>query len=215
MSAVYYFVFKVVLNVQIPHHLIFILTGVLSWNFLAQSISEGMESIVGNIGLVTKVPMPLQVFAYVGCITNFVTYFLALPVLLGAAALSGVGFHSSLLALPFYGLCLFLMTYGISLTLSLFFILFRDLKHIMGIVLQVWFYATPIIYDESMIPEKYRWVLYLNPFGQLFSDLHSIWIRGTWPAPDHFLIVGAWTLAAVLVAAFVQKSMARGLVEQI
>jgi lipopolysaccharide transport system permease protein len=215
MSAVYYFVFKIVLNVQIPHHLIFILTGVLSWNFVSQSILEGMESIVSNMALVTKVPMPLQVFAYVGSLTNFVTYVLALPVLLSAAYLSGVGFHSSLLALPFYGICLFLITYGFSITNSLLYIIFRDLKHMMGILLQIWFYATPVIYDENMIPEKYRWILSINPFGYLFSDLHTVWVRGAWPETSHFITVGSWALAAILIGAYTQKKMGRGLVEQI
>jgi ABC-type polysaccharide/polyol phosphate export permease len=95
------------------------------------------------------------------------------------------------------------------------YIVFRDLKHIMSIVLQIWFYATPVIYDENMIPEKYRWVLSLNPFGHLFSDLHTIWIRGEWPAPSHVAAVGAWALFAILVAAYTQKNMGRGLVEQI
>jgi ABC-type polysaccharide/polyol phosphate export permease len=90
MGFVYYFVFKVILKVQIPHYLAFILSGVLPWSFFAQTVLEGMESIVSNWSIVTKVPIPIQVFSYVNAVTNLTTLFLALPVFIGAAYFTDV-----------------------------------------------------------------------------------------------------------------------------
>jgi ABC-type polysaccharide/polyol phosphate export permease len=215
MSAIYYFVFKVVLRVSIPHHLIFILSGVLVWNFISSTVLEGMESIAANVGLLTKVPVPVQVFPFVGALTNFSTLILATPVLIAATLFSAAPLTTAIFAFPVYAGLIFLMTYGISFTVGIFLIRLRDLRHIMGILMQIWFYASPVVYDESMIPEKYQWVMYLNPFGMAFADLHSIWVHGQWPSLSHFSVVVMWTTIIVLITALVHKYLSRGLIEQI
>src|SRR6202035_5870261 len=85
---IFYFVFKVILKVQIPHYMAFLVSGVLPWSFFSQTINEGMDSIVGNAGIAAKVPVPIQIFPLVGAITNFITLFLALPVILGISILT-------------------------------------------------------------------------------------------------------------------------------
>jgi ABC-type polysaccharide/polyol phosphate export permease len=215
MTAVYYFVFKIVLQIQIPHHLVFILSGMLVWNFIGQTLMEGMESIAGNLGLLTKVPIPIQVFPFVGALTNLVTLILAFPILLGTALLSHVPLSSSFLLFSVYMVMIFLMTYSFSLILAILFVQLRDLRHVIGIFLQIWFYATPVIYDERMIPEKYSWVLYLNPYGFAFSDIHTMWIQGGWPSLSHFYITLGWTAIAVLSAAALHSTLSKGLVERI
>jgi ABC-type polysaccharide/polyol phosphate export permease len=214
-TLVFYFVFKVVLNVQIPHYLPFILSGMLPWTFFSQTILEGMESLVMSLGLLSKVPIPLQVFPFVGALTNLVTLSLATPVLIGAALLSGVPLSSSLILLPVYYLILFFIAYGISTSLAILFVILRDLRHIMGIALQILFYATPIVYQDSMIPEKYRWVIYTNPVAFAFIDLHAIVGRGEWPVPEHLLVLLTWCLMSLLSATALHKLLGAELVERI
>jgi len=90
ISVIYYFVFKVILKISIPHYPVFILAGVLFWNFFSMTVIESMESIVANWVIVTKIPIPLQVFPFSGAMTNLTTLLLALPVLWTVAAFSGV-----------------------------------------------------------------------------------------------------------------------------
>ncbi|MCM2279309.1 MAG: ABC transporter permease [Oligoflexia bacterium] len=215
MTAVYYFVFKVVLKVDIPHYTVFILSGVLFWNFFAQTIVEGMESIVGNWGLVSKVPIQLQVFPYVGALTNLVTLGLALPVVFAACFFSKVPVGPSLLLLPFYTLALFFMAYGFAFVLSIGFVFFRDLRHMMGIFIQIWFYSTPVIYNESLIPEKFQWILYANPVGLVFSGLHQVFIYGAWPSEIELLTVVGWSIASLGAAVLLHHRYGRTLVEMI
>lgn len=213
MTAVYYFVFKVVMDVQVPHRLVFFMTGILFWSFISQTIVEGMESLVGNMGLLTKVPVPVNVFSFVGAITNLTTLLLSMPILLGAVLVSGAPISWSLSLLPIYGLFMFLTVYSISFCLSVTFVFLRDLRHVMGIVMPIWFYITPVIYDDQMIPEKYKWILYVNPFGVFFSDIHLIWVQGGWPSWIHFSIVTSWALFFTLLAIFAFKKFSKGLVE--
>lgn len=139
MAVIYYFVFKIVLNIKLPNYQVFILSGVLPWAFFSQSILEGMESIVQNWSLVSKIPIPLQVFPWSCSVTNWVTLLMSLPILLGVAWLSGVGFHPAQAFILVYFLALFLISYGISLILAVGFVYLRDLRHLTGILIQIWF----------------------------------------------------------------------------
>lgn len=214
-ALVFYFVFKIVLNVGIPHYLAFILAGVLPWAFFNQTIFEGMESIIGNLGLISKVPIPTQVFPFVGALTNLVTLTLAIPIIIGAAVFSGVHLGSSLIFVPFYFLCLFFIAYGFSLCLAILLILFRDLRHVMGIVMQLWFYGTPIVYQETMIPAKYQWILSFNPIAYIFIDLHRIFVSGECPPLHNSLIAWGWAFFALFMATLVCKLLGNDLVERI
>lgn len=215
MAAVYYFLFKVILKVQIPHYLIFILSGMIPWAFFSQTVMEGMESLVSSWGLISKVPIPIQVFPLVGSATNFITFIFSIPIMILAAVFSQVPLGLCMLMLFYYGFLLFLLAYGVSLILAVAYVSFRDLKHITGILIQVWFYGTPVIYDEAMIPAKFHWVLYLNPVGLIFVDLHQVLARGQWPDPNHLIVSGLWVAAIMGGTMIVLKYLSFELVERI
>ncbi len=215
MAVVYYYVFKVILRVQMPHYLAFILCGTLPWAFFAQSLMEGMESLVANQGLLSKVPVPVPVFPYVCILTNMITLLIATPIIFIAAWISGVELSASVILLPVLLGCLFLITYAFTFILAHLYVFFRDLKHLMSLVIQIWFYGTPVIYDEQMIPEKYHWVLYINPFGTLFSSLHDIFVRGIWPNQQNLMVLFGWTCATTVLARVFQVSFSREIVENL
>jgi ABC-type polysaccharide/polyol phosphate export permease len=173
ISFIYYFVFKVVLKVERPHYLPFILCGVLPWSFFSQSLSEATESIVGNHGLISKIPVPIQVFPYVVSITNFSTLLFSLPIIILLAWLSGITPSLITLMIIPYFLSLLIISYALGTILAIIYVYLRDLKHAIGLILQIWFYATPIIYDKTMIPEKYKFILYLNPVGASFVGIQE------------------------------------------
>ena len=214
-ALVYYAVFNVILKVQIPHYLVFILAGILPWAFFSQSILEGMDSVVGNASIVTKVPVPLQVFSLTGSLTNFSNLILATPVLVGTLVWSGLEIKAPILWLPFYWGCLFTIVFGFSTALSLLYVFFRDLKHIFGIIIQLWFYATPVLYDEAMIPVRYQWILSANPVGQIFVGLHAICIHGTYPTMIQIVQPLIWAAVAILFASLALKFLVKNSVEML
>lgn len=215
MAAVYYLVFKVVLNIQVEHYPAFILSGVLPWAFFAQTTSEGMESVVGSWGLLSKVPIPGQLFPFVGAVTNFVTLIISLPIPIGAAILSGTPLGPSIVLLPFYMLLLFLFTYGFSLIAAIAFVYFRDLRHLLNIFLQIWFYGTPVLYAESMIEDKFPALLYLNPLGGIFSGIHTVLIYGGWPKPELLAAALGWTTLALSIPVLLNRRVLQNIVEKI
>ncbi len=215
VTCIYYFVFKVILQIQVPHYSVFILSGVLPWTFFAQTLGEGMESIVGNWGLVSKVPIPIQVFPFVNAITNLSTLCLSIPVLLGAAWISGVPFGGAFLYLPFFIFALFFMTYCLSLSLAILFVYFRDFRHMLTIGLQLLFYGTPVLYDPIMIPQKYKWILDVNPIAYLFTGMHKILARGESPSPHEVLGVAFWSLVLFALSVLFQNKFGNEIVEKI
>jgi len=212
---IFYFVFKVILKVQIPHYMAFLVSGILPWAFFSQTINEGMDSVVGNAGIAAKVPVPVQIFPYVGAITNFITLFLALPVILGVSILTDVPLSGSIVLLPVFFLCLFFMSYGLSLVLGLLYVYFRDLKHILGLVLQLWFYGTPVFYNPDMVPPKYHWILIANPVGGCFVGLHKILAYGEWPSTESIVSSLFWAFVMMTLGLIVFKTTHRDVIENL
>lgn len=214
-ALVYYSVFNVILKVQMPNYLVLILCGVLPWTFLSQTVLEGIDALVSNSAILTKVPVPLQLFSLTGSLTNLFTLALSTPVILGSMILSGVEINPSILFLPYLWACLFMIAYGFALALGIIFIYLRDLKHIFGIVIQLWFYGTPVLYHEKMIPEEYRWILSLNPVGELFVGIHQICFESRVPSITQFLAPLIWSLIALLLAVVSLKFLSKRAVESL
>jgi ABC-type polysaccharide/polyol phosphate export permease len=215
MAIVYYFTFKVVLKVQQPHFLTLLLGGVLPWSFCAQTLNEGTDAIVGSVGLLSKVPIPLPTFPLVGAITNFITLLLAMPILFGVAIMNNSPLSGSVLLLPLYYGLLLLFIYSVSYAFAVFNVFFRDLKHLLSILIQIWFYATPVIYSSQMVPDKYKWILYVNPLGATFAEIQNILIHGAWPSWQNFLISVSWSLGSVFTVAYLHKYHFTEVVENI
>lgn len=198
--CIFYFVFKVVMKVQMPHYLAFLVAGMIPWSFFSQSIMEGLDSVVGSVGLISKVPVPVQIFPYVGTLTNFITLAIAVPVMIGASLISGVSLGPSLVLLPFLFFCLFLICYGVALIVGVLYVFLRDLKHLTSLIMQLWFYGTPVIYSLTMIPAKYKWVLYANPVAGCFIGFQKILGEGVWPSSDLVVSSVAWAFVITLSA---------------
>jgi ABC-type polysaccharide/polyol phosphate export permease len=214
-TGIFYFVFKIVMKVQVPHYLAFILSGLLPWTFFNQSLMEGLDSIAGSVGLISKVPVPIQVFPLVGTVTNLVTLILALPILIGTAWLSSVSLGPSLIMLAYFFFTFFLMTYSLSLILGIFFVYFRDLKHLMSLVTQLWLYATPVFYDAKMLPPKFAWLPYANPVGTTFIAFHRILSQGEWCTQTEVWVTAAWTTAFLALGLGVYKLFAQDVAENL
>lgn len=196
-GAIYYLVFKLIMRVQVPNYVPYILSGVLFWIFFSNTLSYGLEGLIGNRSLLTKIPIPLQVFPLVETLSNVITLLLATPVLLGV-----ILFTHAPLGWPFFYFFYFVIVvafiaFGLSTTLGLATVFFADIKHIFALVVQLWMYATPIFYQENMIPERWQWLLYLNPVGLAFTGMHKAVVYGEVPEARHIFVPLAWAVFAI------------------
>lgn len=213
LGCIYYFVFTRILNVTRELYLPFVLSGTLLWGFFSSTLIEGVDGLVGNVSLLSKIAIPVQVFALTGTLTNVLTFLFGLPVILAATLLMGGALSASLLLFPLQFGLLSLMAYGLALIFGMGFVYFRDMKQIVQIGLQVWFYATPVLYTDEMIPPHLRHYLFLNPIGPLFVSMRQTLLHGTWPTPVDTLHATLCTIAILLCAGTLLRTVGRTIPE--
>jgi ABC-2 type transport system permease protein len=163
MMAVLTLVFSTILRFGIPHYAIFLLSVLLPWTFFSQSLSYAVESIVGNGELIKKVSVPKLVFPVAAVVSNIVNLLLSLiPMALLVLAM-GHPFYATWLYLPVPMVALIVFTLGMTFFFAAANVFYRDVAHILQVVLSAWFYFTPIIYALDFVPATSRWLFKLNP----------------------------------------------------
>jgi len=156
-------VFSTMMPMQQVHYPVFLLSMLLPWTFFSQSLSYAAESIVGNGDLIKKVRVAKLVFPVAAVVSNMINLLLSMiPLALIVLAMRHP-FHLTWLYLPVPILALTILTLGATFFFAAVNVYYRDVSHILQILLQVWFYVTPIIYSLEYIPQKYRIYFKLNP----------------------------------------------------
>ena len=144
---------------------IFLFVGLLPWTFFATSLQSGSSAILANASLVKKVRMPLQVLPAASVLSALANFLLSLVVLLAVLAVFGPRHPEGLVWLPLLIALQIVMNLGFAYLLSALAVFFRDVQHILGILLLAWYFLTPVLFPVSLLddrPEQLR-LLYLNP----------------------------------------------------
>lgn len=214
-ACIYYFLFKMVFKVQIPDFAAFVVTGILLWNFFSGTLSEGMESLISNFPLLLQVNVPLNVFPLITAITNMVSLTFALPVIVGICLINGVVLGPSALMFFFYVFLLFLQAYCFSYVLSILVIYVRDLRQAIAPAMQIWMYGTPVLYQFSYLPEGFRWLLYANPVGKIFTGIHNSVLRRQWPTLAEIGTPLIWTATLIVITLVLHTKVSKQAIERI
>ena len=205
MTLVYLLVFSTIFQSSIPHFPVYLMSGIILYNYFSTATNEGLPSIVANAGLITKVYMPKYVFPISKAISASINMGISILPLLILMALTGVEFHKSLLLMPLVGFYLVVFCIGVSLILSACMVFFRDIQFIWGIVLTILNFFSPIFYPESIIPANLLTIYHLNPMYQYLFFMRSIVIGGISPGPATYLYCSLASLIALLVGLLVFK----------
>lgn len=156
-------VFSKILRFNLPHYAIFLLSVLLPWTFFSQSLSYAVEAIVTNGDLIKKVAVPKLVFPMAALVSNLINLLLSLIPLAILIPLLHHPFYWTWIYLPVPLLALAIFALGMTFFFAVANVFYRDVAHILQIVLSAWFYLTPIIYPLDAIPAKYHWFFKLNP----------------------------------------------------
>jgi len=151
----------------------FLLCGLLPWNFLSNSINASMGVLVGNSNLIKKVYFPREVLVVANVASWDVALLLELGVLSVALLVAGNFVIPWLLPTLLLVVVQSIFVIGVGLLLSVLTVYFRDIQHFVGIFLQIWFYATPIVYPLDFVPRRVRFLYELNPmvrFVEAYRD---------------------------------------------
>ena len=197
MTFVYLVVFSTLFQSSIPHFPIYLMSGIILFNYVSEATTLGMQSIVGNAGLITKVYLPKYVFPISKAVSSSINLFISMIPLLIMMLLTGVEFRISLLLMPLVAVFLIAFCVGIGLMLSSCMVFFRDIQFLWSILLTILNFFSPIFYPESIIPAQFIKLYHLNPLYQYLYFMRTIVINGISPNPQTYLYCSLASLIAL------------------
>jgi lipopolysaccharide transport system permease protein len=152
---------------------IYVYAGLLLWTFFANSITSSSNSLVGSANLITKVYFPRLVIPLAAVGAGLVDLMISAVVLLGMAVYYGTVFSWQLVWIPVFILGTILAATGMGALLSALTVAYRDFRYVVPFMVQVWMFVTPVIYPSSIVPDRWRWLLSLNPMCGLIDGFRS------------------------------------------
>lgn len=164
-ATIYYFAFQVIMRIDVPNYALFLICGLFPWQWMTNSISICTSSFISNVNLIKKAVFPRLILPLAVVIQDGFHFLMTIPVILFFMFMYGadVPFHA-IWGVPFLIMITAPLIYGIGLIAGSLNVFFRDVQHIVAIVVQAAFYMTPILYPMSKIPEEYQTLALLNPF---------------------------------------------------
>ncbi len=188
MMAVQYFVFSTIFKNDIPYYHIYLLIGVVMFNFFSEACSMTLNSILGNANLLTKVYVPKYIYPLVRVGSSTVNLLISLIPLLLIIIFSGITLTRAIFLSIFALICLIIFSLGLGLLLATSMVFFRDTQFLWGVVSIIWNYITPVFYPESILPKNYAVVLKFNPLYYYVKFVRSCVIDGVSPEPRLYFI---------------------------
>lgn len=173
MFGILYIVFVKFLRVggSVPNYPVYLLFGIVLWNFFTEMTGQSLGSIVGRGDLIRKIRIPRWIIIVSSSISALINLTLNLAVIAVFVLIANVDIKMSILWLPFILLQIYLLALGVSLILSAAFVKYRDISYIWDVLTQAGFYLTPILYPLSLITNvTYQKILLLNPMAQAVQD---------------------------------------------
>lgn len=157
---------------NIPYPL-FAYAGLLPWTFFANAVTNSGNSLVGSTSLITKVYFPRMIIPAAAVVAGLVDFFIALLLLIPLLIYYQIQPGLNLLLLPLFCLLTTLLALGVGMLLSALNVRFRDVRYALPFLIQLWLFASPVIYPSSMIPEKWKWILSLNPMTGIIEGFRA------------------------------------------
>lgn len=172
--AVFYVMFGVVLKIGIAHYASFVLIGVLSWSWFQGALVQAVHSITGNANFISQPGFPAIALPVVAVASTFLTFLIALPLLIALLLFEGARPAPTLALLPAIMLIQAIVTLALAYAVAAVNVSLRDVQYVIPVLLQLGYYVTPIFYDPDRAPERIRGWLALNPMYDIICAYRAI-----------------------------------------
>jgi ABC-2 type transport system permease protein len=175
-------VFAEFFRFQIKNFIVYFLSGTILFSFMSEATGTSLFSIFSQGPLLMKVALPKYIFPLAKSVSAFINMLFALLALGIMIPLTGVSLSPTMLLTPVLLIYLFLFVTGLSLIWGIYAVFFRDLVHLHTIFTMLWMYMTPLFYPQEIMPERYRWLLDINPIFYYIRYFRQIILDHTWPS---------------------------------
>lgn len=185
MALIYWYVFAIGLRAQGPDDMPFILwflCGFIPWTAFNETIVNNVTSIIKNSNLVKNLLFPVEILPLINLIVSQVTHFVFLAILVILLYCYKMSPNIYSLQIIYYFFALLIFSYGISMLLASLNVYYRDLSHALNVILNIWFWITPIVWPPSLLSNKTKFILECNPiyyivngYRESFLYHHYFW----------------------------------------
>ena len=183
-------------NDGLPYPL-FYFTSLLSWTYFSTALLTASNSVVSNTSLVSKVYFPRVLLPAAGVIASVLDLAIASVILVGMIIVYQVPLTPQLIFIPLVLVLLIVFAMGAGQFLAALNVNYRDVKHALPFLVQLWFFASPVVYPISMVPERYQWLVALNPLAGIIETSRAL-LMGR-PVPWEALSISCTVIVVVFV----------------
>ena len=199
--VIFYFVFAIGFRAQGPANTPFILwfvCGLVPWFFFNETLQAITKSITSNSHLVKKTVFPTEILPFVYLVSGAGPHTIFLFVLAGLLVFYGISFHVERLAVLYFFFCSCVFLLGLGWLLAALQVFYRDIGHGLAIMLNLWFWITPIVWSPEIMPVQYRNLLAFNPLYYLVEGYRGLLIFDTIAWPGFGETIYFWLVSSVV-----------------
>ena len=212
---VYALIFPLILKTTQPYYVIFVCVGLIPWTFFTTSVSQSAWTVIANGNIVKKVYFPREILPISVVTSAMVNFLISTIIIVAFCFIYGLGLTKYIVFFPIVLIIQYILQLGIAFILSAFTVYFRDLEHFIQIILQVMFYATPIVYSSDTIPEAFRFIINLNPMAHIINAYRSIFYNQTMPDFKALGILFLISTIFCIVGYFIFTKLQKGFAEEL
>jgi lipopolysaccharide transport system permease protein len=181
----------------VPYPL-FVFAGLVPWTMFAQSLAGAANSLIEGEGVLSKVYFPRLLMPFAAAVSFVVDFLVAMVVLVLLLAAFGVTPTSGVFWLPAFTLMALVASLGVGTFLAAINVRYRDVRYVVPFLIQLWLFASPVVYSSTLIPERWRAIYSLNPMAGVIDGFR--WALFGEPSPQGTIFISAVATAVIFVA---------------
>ena len=212
--AVYALVFQVILKSDIKNYTVYLCCGLIPWQYFSSVVLRGAASIIDNGSIIKKVYFPREILPISVVTSEGVNFLISTVIILGFVIFGGIGLSVNILWYFVILAIQYIVSIGVAFIVSSLSVYFRDLLHLLGIIIQLLFYATPIVYASNAVPQELQWLIKINPMAYLIEGYRNIFYNKMPPDIKSLLIALAMGIILCVIGYFVFKKLEKRFAEE-
>ena len=212
---VYAIVFPYIMRVKTDNYLVFLIIGIIPWTFFTYVLNQGMITVRMNAGIIKKVYFPREILPISVATSGLVNFLISCIIILLFCIFGGVGITWHLVFLPLIAIFQYVLQLGLTLGLSAINIYIKDTEYIVQFFINMLFYGTPILYTATLFPERYRWILYLNPMAQIINAYRDIFLYHQIPDLFGLVYMAGVSVVLFIIGLAIFRKLEKGFAEEV
>jgi lipopolysaccharide transport system permease protein len=211
--GIYVVIFSKVMGAKLPgqsitySYSIYLVAGLVPWIAFSNTVSRSTTVFVDNKNILSKIAIPFIFLPLSVALSESITFLISMVFFCVFLLLTGKALHVVLFYIPVIFLVQQLFAFSLGFLMAVFNVFLRDLKEAVGVVVQLWFWVTPIVYTLDIVPESLQGVFLYNPALLFIRAYQNIFLYNTSPAFHHLMLLGGLSISLLILASYVFRKL--------